>query len=189
MGINITNQKQYLTTSCSFACCSTWCRKVTNPDLHPFGTEEANYSNPNKKNQSKTCSLKQEIRSLLHNSTLRHLPYPQALSMPNFRPLSPMTKSQSDNYTNPNQKIISKTCSLKQEIRSLLHNSTLGNLPYPQALSMPKFGPLNPTAKSQSDNYTNHNMKNQSKTCSPKQESRSLLHKSTKTFTRVMQKK
>ena len=39
---------------------------------------------------------------LLHNSTLGHLPYPQALCMPNFRPLSPIAKSQSDSYTNFN---------------------------------------------------------------------------------------
>ena len=43
--------------------------------------------------------MKQEIRSLLHNSTLGHLPYPQALSMPNFRP---KVQKQSDNYTNFN---------------------------------------------------------------------------------------
>ena len=64
-----------------------------------------NYTNLNKKIRSKTCSLKQEIRSLLHNSALGHLPYPQALCMPNFRPLSPIAKSRSDNYTNLNQKI------------------------------------------------------------------------------------
>ena len=118
---------------------------------------------------SKTRSLKQEIRSLLHNSILRHLPYTQALSMPNCKPLSPTAKSRSDNYTNLNQKNQSRTCSLKQEIRSLLRNDTLGHLPYLQALSMPNFRPLSPIAKSQSDNYTNLNKKIQSKTCSLKQ--------------------
>ena len=114
--------------------------------------------NYTKKIWSKTRSLKQEIRSPLHNSTLGHLSYLQALSMPNFRPLCPIAKSQSDNYTNLNQKILSKTWSLKQEIRSLLHNSTLGHLPYPQGLSMPNFRPLSPIAKPQSDNYTNFNL-------------------------------
>ena len=114
--------------------------------------------NLNQKIQSKTCSLKQEIRSLSHNSTLGHLPYPQALSMQNFRPVSPVARSQSDNYTNLNQKIPSKTCALKQEIRSLQHNSTKGHLPNPQALSMPNFKPLSPIAKFQSDNYTNFNL-------------------------------
>ena len=138
-----------------------------------------NYTNLNQKVVSKTWSLKQEIRSLLHNSNLQHLPYPQALSMPSFRPLSPIAKSQSDNYTNLNQKILSKTRSLKQEIRSLLHNSILEHLPYPQALSMPNFRPLCPIAKSQSDNYTNFIQKIQIKTCSLKQEIRSILHNRT----------
>ena len=78
--------------------------------------------------------------------------------MENFRRLSPIAKPESDNYTNLNQKILSKTCSLKQEIRSLLHNSTLRHLPYQQAVSKPNFRPLSPIAKSQSDNYTNFSL-------------------------------
>ena len=90
----------------------------------------------------------QEMRSLLHNSSLEHLLYVQVLFMHNFRLLRPIAKSLSDNYTNLNQKNQSKTWSLKQEIRSLLHNSNLEHLPYPQALSMPNFRPLSPIAKS-----------------------------------------
>ena len=138
-----------------------------------------NSTNFKEKIWSKTSSLNEGKRSLLNDITLGHLPYPQALFIPNFKPVCPIAKSQSDNYTHLNQKILSKTCSLKQEIRSLLHNSTLGHLSCQQALSMPNFRSLSLIAQLQSDNYTNLNPKIRSKTCSLKQEIRSLLHHGT----------
>ena len=120
--------------------------------------------NYTKKIWSKTRSLKQEIGSLLHNSPLGHLPYPYVLSMPNFRPPSPIAKPYIKwQYTNLNKKIKSKTCLLKQEIGSLLHNSTQGHLPYPQALSMPNFRLLSPIANPLGYNYINLNRKIRSK--------------------------
>ena len=119
---------------------------------------------------SKTCSLKHRIMSLLCNSTIGYLPYPQTVYRHSFRPIGLIAKPQRNNYTN--NKIWSKTCPPK-------HTNRSDYIILPKEIVHTKFKTSWSYNKAKKGKLHTLNQKIWSKTCSLRHENRPLLHNST----------